>query len=314
MSAVTPSGLGDASRFCLSCRYCLNGVEEACPECGRAFCSADPSTWSAQPSPSITSRALEAWPILGFSAVWGSLVVVPFAWPWLFLGVLAACLCHRRWVWAGIVFFISPFMITVVMAMSDYHRGELRGMRSGPLPADMHYKSMDPVTRSPAPYSGCLIYGGEWAFDLTRQGVGVSMHTMFGPSSNAYHGPYPDRAAAEQALQQPVPVDWEDLDNDTVPLSTGVVTLDQGQGHALLRGTLNYRLGIWPNPNPSPRAAMIGTDCLVLAVPGFEIQYAGQPRQIHEAIFLIDTQRGQAFAAYCDDPNALDRMTIRWGF
>ena len=304
-----------SARFCLDCRYDLTGLPESrCPECGRRFDPADPTSYSDGVMfdwRKAISSLISPWWVL--PAVW-VLVFLPIleelVIPLIVAGFIA-CVAARRRLGAILVLACAPFTFFVGHGAVEYLAGTARLYGYGP--ANVARRNLDPQFRCDRVFHGCMPRIGPWGHEAIYDVTVETLIRTFGPMRGSYTGPYPTESEAIAAARFGDEISFEDLIADRVVLDDRTVKLAKGAG---IRLSLETEWGLAID-DPYRRAELRGQAgpitavivqgaCLVLRMP--------DPISDPEAALIacIDTQTGRPFAYYGEGPSADYEMLLQW--
>lgn len=295
----------ETSRYCLTCSYVLYGLpEERCPECGRAFDSHDPTTFSDRPA---SHRVLK---LIGCAFVSPWLMGV-LAWVVMFLGADAFIVLLIPWAilafgvqlslrrWRNLVLLVvlcaSPLGLIVWQAANDYWRGKpVLHYRGLPMTT---FHNLDRQCRCERSSGGCRTSFGIETVEAVHNGTIRLLVSVCGPALGAYTGPYPEKADCEAVLAQAEVVPLEDLTSNHVTLQAGTFKLDRGVGAALLRRTPWETFADDKNTldELGPIQGAVWQGCLILRIPTTFPDLDDHPGAM---IAVFDAVKGRPFAYY----------------
>jgi hypothetical protein len=130
--------------------------------------------------------------------------------------------------------------------------------------------NLDPRSRVPSTTSGCMVSGFEIFTHAPNNAAITMMATLFGPMPGAYHGPYPDREQAREALRR---------SKDTVYANLFGGGFGPVKDCAALRDVAGLQ-----GDHPTARCALFESSTLLL---GYE-----------DRIVLVDRDTGRSYAHY----------------
>lgn len=247
--------------------------------------------------------------------VWSWLAVVAatlLAWlsafvgglPWLvtpaFLVLMDWLGRNRFWRPLATLLLASPFAVACGFAALSYARGVAHFWTTG-LP-DATFHNVDPSTRYQSTSSGCIVNGSEWVLHLPNNATLRALHFLFGPMPGAYDGPYPSGKDIQSALASASPLDWQDLELDTVSVDQSTIPLRRGVGSNLVAA-------LQPRSNqPHPSIALWQGRVLLLRFPASHADLAAEAA----LVVLVDRDTGKVIAYEGHIPSSPGNLPKPW--
>lgn len=293
-------------KLCLDCGHDLCGLPvPRCPECGRVFDPADPSTFGnnlrAPRLPRWLKRgAVGALCVAVVLMMWSDEAIVTSA-PWGMLGAVAivgvALWCRHRLPLVALL-VLNPYLWAFADGLRDYSTGRAVLEYSTCRDQARRYR-LNPVYRCVRGQGGCCrAMSDPYSEACHDAAVKLATHA-FGYMPGSYAGPYPTDEEAWAALAAGQVVDAAEIAADRVTVAGQTVRLDWRVQYSVAEDR-DWEAFLWLGirQGAAPPADIVATifqkQCLILRVPQPHARTkAGQPPPA--LIMLIDLATGRPF-------------------
>ncbi|MEO5713269.1 MAG: hypothetical protein ABIT37_07250 [Luteolibacter sp.] len=225
----------------------------------------------------------------------------------LLFWALHRAVIERNLILCAILLLANPLSLFALRAVKDYAGGAPRLQFMG-LP-NMEFWNIDKKTRCFKTTGGCLVGGDEWVVETPNNLTLSVLCSTFGPPSQSYNGPYPDKSTALRLVSSAPLQKAGDLSQYRFSVGTEVFELDHEKADALGSGLGIFRPfgeDFYPEI-VQVRAASFEQRCLILWAA--EIDPSDPTKSPEkESLVLIDRKNMRPFCYYRIRGDAMPRF------
>lgn len=223
-------------------------------------------------------------------------VVLPLASILICPAIVVAIVLALRWrkIVPLVVIVLSPISIGFVHGLVEWFSEKPKFQYMG-LPGYEFY-NLDPTSRCYRSSGGCVVHGGEWAFQSPHNAGLRLMTNLLGPPRRTYRGPYPSKEEAVKLTDSAAETSPEMFLKDTVLINGRPFALKPKTAEVLINdfGLIFLDVDL-PDFTRKVRAQILDNSCLLIRVT---VKEKTPDALESDGIVLFDLSNLSAFARY----------------